>query len=254
MIRTVLIDDEEKSTRALSSLLGRYCPDVEIVGEAGSAQRAVELLREEKPDLVFIDILMPDGTGFEVIEKCPAPDFNIVFVTAFEEHALRAFRFSALDYLLKPVNFIELQAAVARFHKKGMNDYSLGQSKHVEVARQVFNSPVPESMMLPSLEGFSVVKISDIVRCEADSNYTKVIFSNAKPFLASRGLAYFEELLSDLNFVRIHHKHLVNLAQVRRYHKGRGGYVEMTDGQEVEVSTRKKEEFLEAMSRFARGA
>src|SRR5690349_7226968 len=119
MIRTVLIDDEEKSTRALSSLLKRYCPDVEIVGEAGSAQRAVEVLQEKKPDLVFIDILMPDGTGFEVIEKCPNHGFNIIFVTAFEEHALRAFRFSALDYLLKPVNFIELQSAVERFYKKG---------------------------------------------------------------------------------------------------------------------------------------
>src|ERR1044072_5323608 len=123
MIRTVLIDDEKKSTRALSSLLRRYCPDIEIVGGAGSAQRAVELLQEKKPDLIFIDILMPDGTGFEVLEKYPAPDFNTIFVTAFEEHALRAFQFSALHYLLKPINFIELQAAVERIPKKGAGDY-----------------------------------------------------------------------------------------------------------------------------------
>lgn len=253
MIRTILIDDEEKSTRALSSLLTRYCPDVEIVGEAGSVYRAVELLQEKKPDLVFIDILMPDGTGFEVLEKCPDANFNIVFVTAFEEHALRAFRFSALHYLLKPVNFQELQAAVARFRKKEPDDFPLVQNRQIQVAKHVFNAVTPESIMLPSLEGFSVVKIKDIVRCEADSNYTKVIFLNAKPFLASKGLTHFEELLSDVHFARVHHKHLVNLAQVRHYHKGRGGYLEMTDGGEVEVSTRKKEEFLEAMSRFARG-
>jgi two-component system, LytTR family, response regulator len=188
------------------------------------------------------------------LEQCAEYKFNVIFVTAFEEHALKAFRFSALHYLLKPVNFMELQAAVERFKKINPADDQKEHAQKMEIARQTFHSTMPESIVLPSLDGFSVVKIADIIRCEADSNYTKIIFTSGKSFLASRNLSHFEDLFSGLPFVRVHHKHLVNLAQVRRYLKGRGGSVEMADGYEVEVSTRKKEEFLLAMSGFARGA
>jgi len=252
MIRTLLIDDEEKSIRSLSTLLTRYCPEVEVVGEAGSAARGVELIRELKPDLVFTDILMPDGTGFDVLERCGEQNFGVIFVTAFEEHALRAFRFSALHYLLKPVNFQELQAAVERFQKTGERSAGSAQER-IEIARKTYGAAAPERIVLPALDGFSVVRMADIVRCEADSNYTKVIFTNGKSFLASRSLSHFEELLAGLYFARTHHKHLVNLAHVKRYIKGRGGYVEMADGTSVEVSARKKEEFLGMMAAFARG-
>jgi two-component system LytT family response regulator len=255
MIRTILIDDEEKSMAALTALLTRYCPQVEIIAKAGSMQEAVTVVNELKPDLVFIDILMPDGTGFDVLERCNDSSFGVIFVTAFEEHALRAFRFAALHYLLKPVNYQELQDAVERFQAPDREAASLPRHEHrVEIAKKTYSTTVPESIVLHSLDGFSVAKIADIVRCEADSNYTKVIFTNAKPFLASRSLMHFEELLAELHFARVHHKHLINLAHVRKYVKGRGGMVEMADGQEVEVSTRKKDEFLEAMANFARGS
>jgi two-component system LytT family response regulator len=253
MIRTVIIDDEEKSMKALSALLARYCPDVEVVAHADSVLTAVKVLNEHKPDLVFADVLMPDGTGFDVLERCHNRKFGVIFVTAFEEHALRAFRFSALHYLLKPVNFLELQEAIERFKELKKESKDQIENSHFEVAKNSFNSASPQNIVLPTIEGFSVVKISDIIRCEADSNYTKIFFTQGKPFLASRTLTYFEEAMSGLHFVRIHHKHLVNLTHVKRYLKGRGGYVEMADGNEVEVSTRKKEEFLNAMARFARG-
>ncbi len=252
-MRTVLVDDEEKSTRSLRTLLQRYCPDVEVIGEAGSAARAVELIGTLKPDVVFLDVLMPDGTGFDVLKKCQGQTFDVIFVTAFEEHALRAFEFAALHYLLKPVNFHDLQEAVARFRDKNGKEDHPSRDMRIDIARKAYGQPASENIVLTSLDGFSIVKISDILRCEADSNYTKVVFMNGKSFMSSRNLSHFEELLSGLAFVRIHHKYLVNLLYVKRYIRGRGGYVEMSDGVQVEVSARKKDEFLEQMAVFARG-
>lgn len=252
-MKTLLVDDEEKSIRALRSLLQRYCPEVEIIGEAGSATRAIELIGQLKPDLVFLDILMPDGTGFDVLDRCAGRSFEVIFVTAFEEHSLRAFRFAALHYLLKPLNYQELQEAVARYPQKENRLTEKERSQRIEVAKSAMGKAAPESIVLPTLEGFSVIRIPEIVRCEADSNYTKVFFANGKSFLASRNLSHFEELLAGLSFVRVHHKHLVNLLHIKRYIKGRGGFVEMNDGLQVEVSARKKDEFLERMAAFARG-
>lgn len=252
-MKTVLVDDEQKSVNALRTLLERYCPEVEVAGTAGSVAQAIEVIKNTKPELVFMDILMPDGTGFDVLERCEDRNFEVIFVTAFEEHSLRAFHFSALHYLLKPVNFEDLQEAVSRFKPHVSKEDLEQRNQRVEVAKTIFTRAASENIVLSSSEGFLVVKISDIVRCEADSNYTKVIFSNGKSFLASRNLLYFEELLADLYFVRIHHKNLVNLAHVKRYVKGRGGYLEMTDGAEVEVSARKKDEFMERLAVFARG-
>ena len=252
-MRTLLVDDEEKSTKALRTLLGRYCPEVEIIGEAGSATRAVELIEMLKPELVFLDIMMPDGTGFDVLEKSRKTTFEVIFITAFEEHSLRAFRCAALHYLLKPLNYLDLQEAVKRFPKNGSAVNKEDRNMQIELAKNVFEQAASDRIVLPTVEGFSIVKINDIIRCEADSNYTKVIFANGKSFLASRNLSHFEELLSGLSFARIHHKHLVNMTHLRRYIKGRGGYIEMNDGTQVEVSARKKDEFLEQMSAFARG-
>ena len=250
-IRTLLVDDEENSRRALETLLLRYCPDVEVSGRAGSAEEAIILIKDQKPDLVFLDVMMPDGSGFDVLERCRDMAFGVIFISAFEQHAIRAFQFAALHYLLKPLNFMDLQAAVDRFRTS--QEHLPLQTQLLELASRTYHSSRPESIALHALNGFSVVKISDILRCEADASYTRIVFTDAKPFVGSRSLSYFEELLTDLTFVRIHHKHLVNLRHVKRYNKGRGGYVEMINGHEVEVSARKKDEFLIAMANFARG-
>lgn len=250
-IRSLLVDDEEKSRRALETLLLRYCPGVEVSGQAGSVDEAIALIDDLKPDLVFLDVMMPDGNGFDVLERCREKSFGVIFISAFEQHAIRAFQFAALHYLLKPLNFMDLQAAVDRFRTP--QEHLPRQRQLFEIASSTYRSSRPESIALHALNGFSVVKISDILRCEADASYTRIVFTEAKPFMASRSLSYFEELLTDLTFVRIHHKHLVNLRHVKRYNKGRGGYVEMSNGHEVEVSARKKDEFLMAMANFVRG-
>lgn len=254
MIKALLIDDEEKSRKALETLLIRYCQDVEVIGQAASAEEAVKQINELKPDLVFLDVMMPDGNGFDVLERCDELPFGVIFVSAFEQHAMRAFQFAALHYLLKPLNFLELRAAVERYRRSDTQELLPQQAQRLELARRTYHASQPESIVLHALNGFSVAKISEILRCEADSNYTKIVFTEAKPFMASRSLSHFEELLTGLPFVRVHHKHLINLAQVKRYNRGRGGYIEMSNGHEVEVSVRKKDEFLAAMASFARGA
>lgn len=245
----VLVEDEPKSRQGMKTLLARYCPDVEVVGEAGSVKEARACITENDPDLIFLDISLPDGEGFDVTDHFPDRRFGIIFTTAHEEYALRAFRVSAVDYLLKPVSYPDLQQAMARFRERRPQTVP---DKRIDVLRSAMEQQVTR-LAVPTLQGFEVVLIDDIVRCEADSNYTRFHLAQGQPLLASRSLAHYESLLESLPFVRVHHKHLVHLRYVKKYHRGRGGYIEFADGSQVEVAARKKDEFMEQMARFARG-
>lgn len=245
--KAVIVDDEERGRQTLTGLLNRYCPEVNIVGEADSVAQAKDVLSKVAADVVFLDINLPDGTGMDLLEQLPARTFDVVFTTAHNEYSLKAFHYAALHYLLKPISFVQLREAVARLKPSAAQT-----DPRFNVMQEQLNQE-RKSIVLASLEGFSVVEIDSIVRCEADSNYTKVFFTHEKPFVASRNLSHFEELLYDIGFARIHNKHLVNVKHVRQYHRGRGGFVEMTDGSQVEVSVRKKEEFLATLAKYTRG-
>lgn len=246
--KAIVIDDEERSRQTLNGLLQRYCPEVTVIAEAASVSEATAVLQQHTPDVVFLDINLPDGTGMDILEQFPQRSFDVIFTTAHNEHSLKAFQYAALHYLLKPISYIQLREAVGRLKKNSapVND------ERFRVMREELQHE-RNSIVLTSLEGFSIVEIASIVRCEADSNYTKIFFTGAKPFTASRNLSHFEELLTDAGFVRIHNKHLVNVKHVKHYHRGRGGYVEMSDASQVEVSVRKKDEFLETLSKYTRG-
>lgn len=245
--KAVLVDDEERSRQTLSGLLARYCPEVTIVGEAGSVSEAVSLLKTVSPDVVFLDINLPDGTGMDILEQLPQRSFDVIFTTAHNEYSLKAFHYAALHYLLKPISYIQLREAVGRIRS---NDGK--PDERFRVMQEQLREE-RKSIVLSSLDGFSVVEIETIIRCEADSNYTRIFFTKDKPYIASRNLSHFEELLADAGFMRIHNKHLVNVKHVRHYHRGRGGLVEMSDGTQVEVSVRKKDEFMELLSKYTRG-
>jgi two-component system LytT family response regulator len=245
--KAIIVDDEERSRQTLNGLLARYCPEVTVIGEAGSVSEAAELLQKQSPDILFLDINLPDGTGMDVLEHFPQRSFEVIFTTAHNEYSLKAFHYAALHYLLKPISYIQLREAVGR-----MKTPDTKQAERLQVMHEQLREE-RKSIVLTSLEGFSVVQIEHIIRCEADSNYTKIFFTSDKPFVASRNLSHFEELLSDIGFVRVHNKHLVNVKHVRHYHRGRGGDVEMSDGSQVEVSVRKKDEFMEALSKYTRG-
>lgn len=243
MIRSVLIDDEPNNVTTLQQLLLRYCPAVQVVGTAESAQSGHTVILDTKPDLVFLDIEMPYGNAFDLLNSLSPVNFEIIFVTAFDHYALNAIKYSALDYLLKPINIKDLQEAVqkalTRVDTKNIH-------KRIEALFYNLYTPKPsyQRLALPTLDGLVFVNTEDCVRLESKNNYTTIYFRDGAQVTVSKSLASFEEILSQDQFSRIHHSHIINHSFVKKYHRGRGGYIEMEDGTRIEVSTRKRDEFL----------
>jgi len=244
MIKTVIIDDEENNIGTLQSLLTQFCPEIEIIGTAGNAKQAFTVINELQPQLVFLDIEMPMGNGFDLLEKLMPVNFEVIFVTAFDQYAITAFKYAALDYLLKPVSIDELKRAVnrsvIRIAEKNVNN-------RIESLIANFRSEAQglKKIGLPTAEGLVFEEIENIMHLQAESNYTLVYIRNKKKMTITKSLKEFEDLLPASIFCRLHHSHIVNLNYITKYYKGRGGYVELTDGTTVEVSTRKKDDFLE---------
>jgi two-component system LytT family response regulator len=246
-IKTVLVDDDKTSILTLRTLLGNQFPSVKMIGEASSVAEAVPLIDKVKPDLVFLDINMPDGEGFDVIEKVAFKEFRVIFITAYDIYAVRAFEFSALHYLVKPITLDMLQSAIARYKDTKVGDIA----NRLSVLRDSLKSK-NEKIIIPSTDGLNIVKLGDILRLEASDVYTMFYMTSGQRFVASKPLNNYEKILEDLPFSRIHSKHLINLMYVKRYVKGKGGSVIMEDNTEVEVSVRKKADFLEKLKNFAR--
>lgn len=245
MIRAVIIDDELSGRKILSQLVERHLDEVEVVGTAGSVLEGKELIEESRPELVFLDIDMKDGTGFDLLDSIVFRDFGLIFVTAYSEFALKAFQFYAIGYLLKPVNVSELKAVVMEaIQRRGKG--SGGENSQMEVLRELLNQdrPVNRRIGLPSQNGIQFVKISSILWCKANESYTEVHLENGKKILVSKKLIEVEELLKDLDFFRIHRTYLINLEHLQSYVRGNGGHVILSNGIKLDVSRRKKEEFL----------
>ncbi len=250
MIEALLIEDEKNSQELLKSLIEEFTTGVKVVGVAGSVAEALTKIKELRPKLIFLDIELPDGDGFQVLEKAEKVDFDIIFTTAFNQYALRAFKFSATDYLLKPIDIEELQAAVARVvEKQSVAQPQDNKDKIDALLQNIRNSHQPlRRIVLPTSNGFTVVNPDDIIRCESDRNYTFIFLADKRRILVSRTIKEYEEMLTEYNFFRIHQSHLINLTFLKNYIRGRGGQVELTDGTMVEVSARKKSEFLRRLS------
>jgi two-component system LytT family response regulator len=240
MIRTIIIDDEDKARFALKQLLIEYATDIQIVGEASNVTEGLQLIAETSPDLVFLDVQMPDGTGFDLLDKIPEISFKIIFVSAFDRFALTAFKFSAIDYLLKPVNAEDLVKALAKIEKA--DDYQPAKIKVL-----LGNRSGVEKIVLPSLDELIFVRIDEIVRCESDNNYTYFFLENGDRILVSRTLKDYEELLEPMGFFRIHKSSIINMRFLKKYKKGEGGTVTLEDGTQLEVSRRRKDDFLRTL-------
>ena len=248
LIRTVIIDDENKSVLSLKKLLETYCSRVSLVGTAGTVKDAVETIDSCQPDLVFLDVTMPDGDGFDVLENTRFRNFEVIFITASDRFAIKAFEFSAIHYLLKPINPDDLKKAVERFEQiKGFT--SLDQKINI-IRESLTNNH--KKIILPLSEGLIIKDLDDIIRCEAEDNYTMFFFTNNEKILVSKSLNKFENILSDINFCRIHNKHLVNLKYITKYVKGKSGYVILRDGSSALVSESRRDEFLARLKEFAR--
>ncbi len=246
MSNAILIDDEVHCLETLSLLLNEFCPEVQVLDQCRSAKKGLEAIEKVKPDLVFLDIEMPAMNGFEMLEQFTEIPFAIIFTTSYDQYAIKAIRFSALDYLLKPIDRDELQAAV---HKvTGRNHPPL--ARQLELLIHKMNLPASQinKVALPTMEGLQMVPVDSIISCEADSNYTIVILKNKQKIVVSRTLKDIEEILEDYSFFRIHHSYLVNINEINKYVKGEGGYVVMSDASTIDVSRSKKEFLLKRLS------
>ncbi len=247
MIKALIVDDEEKSRITLKNLIIMYCPTVEVIELCDSVKSALKIIEEQMPDLVFLDVEMPFHNGFTLLEEIKDPSFKVIFTTAYNHYAIKAIKYSALDYLLKPIDSDELKNAV---DKLGLHtNSSIKQSANFEVL--LSNLKVKGNnakIAVPTFEGLQMITANDIIKCTADESYTHIAMTNKTKITVSRTLKDYEELLSGLNFFRVHNSCLINLSHVTKYIKGEGGYVIMSDGTSVEVSRRKKNELLNKLT------
>lgn len=239
-IRSVIVEDESAARETLKNYLNKYCPQIEIVGEAQNFKEAVPLLHEKQPQLVFLDVEMPFGNAFDVLEACKELEFETIFVTAFSEYSLKALNQSAAYYLLKPISIEELVIAINKVHQQIINQLIFNRNKIiVENFRET--QPEKQQVILPTMEGFEVVKMEDIIRLKGNGNFTDLFLQNGTKKMVCRFLKHFTEILP-FPFMRVHKSHIINMNFVKSYNKG--GYITMQDDSEIEISSTYKDEFL----------
>lgn len=249
MINAIIIDDERHSCDALKMLLDKCCSQqVQVTAICYSGEEGIKTIKELKPQLVFLDIEMPFMNGFQMLEQLPVINFEIIFTTSYDQYAITAFKFSALDYLLKPVDREELNKAVQKVSKK----ISPPVAQQLEILLQKINQPAItiQRIALPTMQGLEFVPVDSIISCSSNNNYTEFFLADKKRVLVSRTLKEVEDMLADHSFLRVHNSHVVNLNAIIRYVKGEGGYLVMTDGSNVDVSRSRKELLLQKLQPY----
>jgi len=240
-MKVFIVEDEDHSRKTLINFLTKYVDNIEIIGSSALVTESVNLISRLKPDLIFLDIDLPDGNGFEVLEGIDEPLPKVIFVTAYNQYAVKAFQVSAIDYLLKPIDPLLLKSAV---QKAADNPVSIDNKKDIETLSLNSTSAGIKKLAIPTQNGVQFIKVSEIIRIEADGNYSMIFIKKQKPIMVSKSLKIVGDWLDSLRFYRIHHSHIVNLDYIQQYIKGEGGIVVLEDGTELEVSRRKKDNFL----------
>ncbi|GGB19359.1 LytR/AlgR family response regulator transcription factor [Puia dinghuensis] len=240
-INTVIIEDEEKSIYVLREFLRQLAPDMEVTGVAGHVEKAVRIIEEKAPQLVFLDIRIGNGLGFDVLKQLEKRDFELICITAYDSYALEAFRYSAIDYLLKPIGINELAEALLRVRQRLTE-----RNTHNGIGALLHNlSGHPnKKISIPTAQGYEFVDLENIIWCRSDGSYTTLYLTDGSKLVSSRNIGYYEDLLCKGSFFRIHHNTIINLHWIKSYIKGKGGYVVMSNQVELEVSYRRKAEFL----------
>lgn len=245
MLKTLIIDDEPAAREKLQLLLDKYCAGkIFLSAVCKTPEEGLKAIEEHQPDLIFLDVEMPSMTGFDMLKRIPNINFQVIFTTAHDHYAIRAIKFSALDYLLKPIDLEQLQEAV----NKAIEKSSVKNAGQYEgFMENMKEGSRLENLSIPTSNGLVFVKVNDIIRCESSSNYTVFFLTSKDQVVATKTLKEFEELLEDSGFIRIHHSHLINKLHLKQYIKGAGGQVIMSDGITLDVSRRKKDEVIEKL-------
>ncbi len=248
-IRSIIIDDEEGARESLGNIIKNYFPEVEVLAKGDSVKDGLELILSHQPDLVFLDIEMPGGNAFNLLTSPRFGNkisFEVIFITAFDHYAIQAIKFSALDYLLKPIDVDDLRLAIQRYQSKRNEKQEFSQKIEVLLHNLKFNkSDETRKIAVADMQGLTFINLIEIIRCESDGNYTLINIEGGKKILSSKPLSEYDEMFSGENFFRIHRSHLINLKHIKKYFRGEGGYVLMSDNSQIEVSRRKKNEFME---------
>jgi len=248
LLRTIIIDDEILMRQTLEKLVHEHCPHVKLVARAGSVKTGVEAIRHHQPDLVLLDIKLEDGTGFDLLNKLEPVDFKVIFITAYDEFAIKAIKFSALDYLLKPVEPEDLKQAVDKAEKLVLKELNAQLGVLADNMQQ--GNVALKKIILKTFDNVHLVRIGDIVYCESDNNYTTFHLIDKSRIMMSNTLKEYEDMLGDYGFFRVHKSYLVNLAHIVRFEKAEGGNVHLANNAVVPVSFRKRELLLEMLDRI----
>jgi two-component system LytT family response regulator len=249
VIKAIIVEDEIKSMNNLRNLLEKHCPEVEVIGDALNIEEGIELFDDPdfRPDVAFLDISLPDGLVFKMLDELKPISFEVIFITAYNEHAIKACQYSSIGYILKPIDPDELMQSVSRIriHRSNQMEQRLDLfNKHLS------NPNVFEKMSISAVDGIYFVNIKDIVRFEAEDNYTHIFLTNGDRITASKTIKAYEDMLETMNFYRVHKRHVINLNYMRKFIKGDGGYLVMDDGKKIEVSRRRRPAFMEQMRRL----
>lgn len=248
MIKTILIDDEKNALEVLEWQVKTFCPQLQVMAMCLTADDGIAAIKEHHPQLIFLDIEMPLKNGFEVLKAFSEPSFDVIFTTAYNQFAIKAIKFAAFDYLLKPVDAEDLKASVTRYLDKKSNSVK----QQLQILLEQYTQPRHPAgrIALQTAEGLMMVTQDQIIRCQSISNYTKIFLTDKKQLVVAKTLKETEEILAGYSFYRIHHSHLVNINHVQRFVKTDGGYVVMTGGEEITVARNRKDGFIEQFSRI----
>lgn len=241
MLKTILIDDEYDCVELLARELTSHCPEVQVIGRSTNSEEGLRLIQVLQPDLVFLDIEMPRMNGFQLLEKLGPLRFSLIFVTAYNEFAVKAFRFSALDYLLKPIDTRDLQEAVRKVERQQRVD---GRQLDL-LKRQLHQHQLADKIAVPYQQGVMFLPVGDIIYCESDSNYTKVIATQNRQYLLTRTLREVQDVLEERHFLRVHRQYVINLDQIKLFMKGEGSYVVMSNEISIPVARNQKEKLIQ---------
>ncbi|MBE0648969.1 MAG: response regulator transcription factor [Bacteroidales bacterium] len=250
MLRTLIIDDEYHIRDTLINMLEMHCPEVKVVGQASGVVSGMEAIKELQPELVLLDIQMKDGTGFDLLYGLPSIDFKVIFVTAYDQYAIQAFRFSAVDYLLKPVNPEQLKEAVTRAENL-IHDYFRKQMKVLEENLKSSGSR-NKKIILRTTESIHLLEVGQIICCESDNTYTTFHTVEGEMIIVSKTLKEYEEMLTECGFFRVHKSFLINLSHIKRFDRQDGGYIVLTNDLKIPVASRKREEMMGLMEKMAK--